>query len=239
MIISSFKFQIKKAKENLFTTFLLVLTVTVVLYTANNHDTLKQGIAYIFVMWLCSFIIDMYTLTRAVKDDFIVKYSKRETRYFFLCIFLGLILIYFRFFGVVKWEHLNNTIKLILLPLLIFVYPIGLAIIMFLLRYKPKDLGLKLQGIIIALPIIVILAITNRIICPQSFTWYELVKEGGGVMGALVLGFLVAALPEEFFRVIGQTRLGIFLNNKGLAWFIASFLWALLHAPKWYSETHN
>jgi Type II CAAX prenyl endopeptidase Rce1-like len=188
---------------------------------------------------LCSYVIDVYTQQKSFVDHLPVKNPKRESLYFLLCIFLGLILVYFRFLGAVKWEDLHKGIRIALLPLMLFVYPIGLAIILFLLKYKLKDLGLRLQGLTIALPIILILVITNRIVSPQSLTWDVLMREGGGLFGVFVIGFVVAGLSEEFFRVIGQTRIGCFLNNKALGWFIASLLWALLHCPKWYSEKHD
>jgi len=65
------------------------------------------------------------------------------------------------------------------------------------------------------------------------------VEEGGGIFGALFSGFILAGLSEEFFRAVGQTRLGVYINNKGLGWFIITVIWALMHAPKWYSEDRH
>ena len=52
-------------------------------------------------------------------------------------------------------------------------------------------------------------------------------------------GFILAGLSEEFFRTIGQTRLGALMQNKGIAWFIITVLWASIHIPKWYGNQHD
>jgi membrane protease YdiL (CAAX protease family) len=110
---------------------------------------------------------------------------------------------------------------------------------MLLLKYKPGDLGLRLQGLIAIIPVIIISAVANRLICPTRLTWDSVVSESGGIIGALYTGFILAGLSEEFFRAIGQTRIGALINNKGIAWFSITVLWAFMHLPKWYGEEHN
>ena len=41
---------------------------------------------------------------------------------------------------------------------------------MVLLKYKPNDLGFRLNGLILIIPIILISALVNRIVSPQSLT---------------------------------------------------------------------
>ena len=48
-----------------------------------------------------------------------------------------------------------------------------------------------------------------------------------------------AALPEEFFRWVWQTRVAACFNNRAAAWLIASVLWATLHAPVEYAQSHS
>ena len=60
-----------------------------------------------------------------------------------------------------------------------------------------------------------------------------------GIIGTLFTGFIVAALSEEFWRFIAQTRLAVLFNNKALAWFVATIIWAFMHAPKWYGDSGN
>ncbi len=215
------------------------ITSIFVLYVGYRHDTLVRGIVYLFVMWLCSFCIDFYAIWRPAKNDFIVRNPKKETILFVVCIIGSALFFFLRFSGILNWDTLQGIVKLAIAVLLIFAFPIALAVILLLMKYKPFDLGIRLQGFIVVIPVIVICAITNRIISPDSLTWDRVVSEGGGIIGALFTGFIVAGLSEEFFRVIGQTRIGELLSNKGYGWFITTVIWALFHVPKWYSDEHN
>lgn len=150
-----------------------------------------------------------------------------------------MVFFYFRFSGAVSWEHLNPNLKLAVIPFIIFIFPIGLAIIILLLKYKPYDVGFRLKGLQGALPLIVICAIAGSLVTPQSLTWNAVMQEEGNIFGLIFSGIITAGLSEEFFRVIGQTRIGAWINNKGMGWYITTFLWAFMHAPKWYSEEHN
>jgi membrane protease YdiL (CAAX protease family) len=152
---------------------------------------------------------------------------------------LGYVFLFFRFWPTVDWQHLPGLIKLVLLPLLLFMFPIALAIYLLLKKYKLPNLGLRLNGLLLVLPIVFISAIINHYVSPQSLTLTAVLEESGGWFGAIFSGFIVAALSEEFFRFVGQTRLGAYFNNKGIAWFVTSLLWAFMHAPKWYGEELN
>ena len=239
MINFVIQFQIARIKNNLITFLLIVLTAIIIFSVSYKQGSLKQSVAYLFVMWLCSFFIDFYALRRPAKNDFTVRNPKRETIYFLVCFIGGLLFLFFRFSGILDWEHTNPLLRLSIASLIIFAFPIALTVIMLLLKYKPTHLGLRLQGLIIVIPIIAISAITNRIVLPQSLTWNAVISEGGGIMGALFTGFILSGLSEEFFRTIGQTRLAAFIGNKGLGWFITTLIWSLFHAPKWYGESHD
>lgn len=239
MIKAVVLFQLSKIKANLLTFLLIVATSIIVIYIGYRHDTLTQSLAYIIVMWLCSFFIDLYAIKKPATLSFIVRQPKRETIYFFISFILGLLFFYFRLSPSVDWEHLNGLVRLSIIPLILFVFPIALAIILLVLKYKLKELGFRMCGFILIIPIILISAITNRIVSPESLTWNAVLVESGGLFGALYSGFIVAGLSEEFFRVVGQTRIGAYLNNLGIGWFITTVLWAFMHFPKWYSEDQN
>jgi membrane protease YdiL (CAAX protease family) len=185
---------------------------------------------------LFSFITDLYTHWKPINESFRIKNPTKETFYFVLCFVLGTIFLIVRFTGIVDWQNLKPLLKLIFVPLIIFTFPIALAIIMLLLKYKPKDLGLRPKGLFVIIPIVLISATINRFILPNNLSWNSLMTEFGGVLNMLFLGFIVAALSEEFFRVIGQTRMGAMFKNNGMGWFITTVIWALMHAPKWYGE---
>lgn len=239
MIKATFLFQLRKIKENLLIFLLILTTSLVTIYTGYRHDTLKQSLTYLILMWFFSFIIDLYVIIRPTKETFIVRQPKRESFYFIACFTLGLVFLFFRFSPSIDWQQLNVMARIALMPLILFMFPIALAIIMFLLKYKPTDLGFRLNGLILIIPIILISALVNRTMSPQSLTYDVLVAETGGILGALFTGIITAGLSEEFFKVVGQTRLGAYMKNFGLGWFITVFIWAFMHAPKWYSEDLN
>lgn len=233
MITDAVRFQLSKIKSNSIIFWLLVVTSLSVLYVGYRHNAMEQAVAYLFVMWLCSFFIDLYALKYPSKDDFPVRKPKRETTYFFISVVGGFLFLFIRF--CFDWDHMNQILKIATLPLLLCTFPIALAIVLLFMKYKPKELGIRLHGLIIALPIIAVCVITNRLVSPDSLTW-DAMTEHGGILGALFTGIITAGLAEEFFRLIGQTRLGSVMHNKGMGWFITTVIWALMHAPKWYGE---
>ncbi len=237
MLTTTLKFQYQKIRENLITFWLIVVTGLAVLYVGYRHGSMLQATSYLFVMWLFSFLIDLYALKRPAKNDFPVREPKRETMYFFLCVCGAILFLFLRFS--LDWQNLKPLLRLSVASLLVFLYPIVLAIIFLLLKYKPKDLGFRLQGLLLVVPVIAISFITNRIVSPENLTWDIVVAESGGVLGAILSGFILAGLSEEFFRVVGQTRLGALTRNFGTGWFITTIIWALMHAPKWYGESHD
>ena len=239
MIKATFLFQLTKIKEN-FLIFLLILTTALVtIYIGYRHDTLKQSLTYLGIMWFFSFLIDLYSHLRPTKDIFVVRQPKRESFYFIASFSLGLVFLFFRFSPSIDWQHLHILVRLAVLPLILFMFPIALAIILLLLKYKPTDLGFRFNGLILVVPIVLISALVNRIVSPESLTYNALIAETGGVLGVLSTGIIAAGLSEEFFKVVGQTRLGAYIKNFGFGWFITVVIWAFMHAPKWYSEDLN
>ena len=239
LIKETLNFQIQKIRTNFFTFLLIAATAFITIYIGYIHHTIKQSVAYLAAMWLCSFFIDLFVIIKPATNDFVVRHPKRETILFFICFLLGTTFLFIRFSGIVDWDHINRFVEIAVIPLILFVYPIALASIMFLLKYKPLDLGLRFQGLITTVPVIVISIIVNRLVCPTSLTWNTIFTESGGIIGTLYTGFILAGLSEEFFRVIGQTRFGALINNKGIAWFTITVLWACMHIPKWYNDQHN
>jgi len=225
-------FQIQKIKSNAVTFIFVLLLAAISIYIGYIHDSIKQSIAYLFVLGISAFLIDLFTINKIFQDKLIVKNPKKESWIFLLTIVLGTIFLIVRFAGIYQWEQISGLIKLALIPLILFVFPIGLAIILLAMKYKPNQLGIQLQGFTGVIPILILFAATNFIIAPERLTWNLVLKEEGGIIPMLFSGFIVAGLSEEFFRVIGQTRLGSYFKNFGAGWLITSTLWALMHEPK-------
>ncbi len=52
-----------------------------------------------------------------------------------------------------------------------------------------------------------------------------------GIAGLLFTGLVSAALPEEFLRMLLQTRLGKAFKNVGMGFVVTSFIWCTMHLP--------
>lgn len=228
-----------KIQSNTTTFYLILLTSLIILYTGYRHQEITQAVVYLFTCLISALLIDLFAIKQPRMDEITVKKPLKETIVFYACLMGGIIFMFFRFSGYVDWEHLNGLIKLALIPLILGVFPVALAISLFLMRYSPKALGLKFNGIAWAIPIVLIFALSGWMVAPDRLTWDLVMAEEGSMANLIFSGLIVAGLSEEFFRIIGQTRLGALINNKGLAWFITTFVWAFMHAPKWYGEDPN
>lgn len=245
MITRTFAFQLSRIKSNLPVFTLLVILAIAIIWFGNYHDagkghaSLTQACAYLFAMWFCSFCIDFYALMRPAKNDFPVRRPVTETIITFLCASLGVAVVMLRFFGP-DWEHAGGLYKIsVALVFMLFLYPIGLTIIMLAMGYKFRELGFRLQGFVPSIAVILVTAGAAFAVAPGRLTLHDVLQEGGGIAGALLMGFVYAGLSEEIFRLICQTRLGAAIRHNGFGWFVASVAWALMHSPKWYAENHN
>jgi len=139
--------------------------------------------------------------------------------------------------GPAKWEHIQGIPRLAVgLSMMLFVFPVAMAVIFLAMRYKLPELGVRLRGSLVALPVIAIVFITSRIAAADKLTWQMIYSEEGGIFMTFFTGIVTAGLSEEFMKMAGQTRFGELFGNKGAGWFIITIIWALMHAPKWYHE---
>ena len=246
MIAAVLQLQLQKIKRNKFTFFLLIALSGVVIWFGNYHDrgaghkNLVQALAYLFAMWLCSFCIDLYAHKKPAMETFPVRKPVQESLIVSVCLLLGAAFLLVRFMGSTPWEKMHVAYRISIgLGMLLFMYPIVASIIMLIKGYRLKDLGFRFKGFIPAIVVIIITAGTSVIAAPGRFTLQVVLQESGGVAGALLEGFVYAALAEEVTRMLLQTRLGAALKNTGIGWFIASLAWALMHGPNWWNQSRD
>jgi len=146
---------------------------------------LRQALTYLFVLGLCTFIIDGYALKQHDDCNFELRHPRRESLYFILCFCLGFIFLLIRHADIVDWQHLRGFVKLAIMPLIVFLFPNGLAITLLLLRYKPKDLGFRIKGLILVLPMLAMFMTAIYFIAPERLTLRTVITESGGILGAL------------------------------------------------------
>jgi membrane protease YdiL (CAAX protease family) len=238
-ITQAIQVQVNALRANASTALLLVITSLMSLFIGWYHDAIIQSVAYLIAMWIFSLCADIYAIKKPTTIDFPVRNPKRESFYFVLSFLLGLTFLLLRYSPSIHWDTLPGLIKLAILPLMLFVFPVGITIILLLMKYKPHDLGIRFRGFILIVPVLLISAFTFWLVSPESHTLQRVIEEEGGIISALFTGFFAAGLSEEIFRVIGQTRLGAYFKNNALAWFVTTVIWAFFHAPKWYSDDQN
>jgi membrane protease YdiL (CAAX protease family) len=119
------------------------------------------------------------------------------------------------------------------------IFNIPLALVLLILRYRLGDLGIRFRGFAPVPLVILCFGVLAATFSPSSIAVKGFYEEAGSIWGLLLIAFVESALPEEFFRFVWQTRVGALLNNRAVGWLIASVLWAALHIPKEYGDSHS
>ena len=233
--LRTLQFQIAALRRNTWVAALvLIMAIAVMVYGA-QHDHLPKAIAYVVAMVVGAFLVDLFTQWKAASSPFPVRQPKREALIVLACIALGYLALFLRF-AWLDWEKVQGLVRLAILPLFGFVFPVFVALILLWLKYKPRDLGFRFPtSSWMFVPILLVTAGTAWLVAREDLTIGPILAEEGWT-GLLLLGFLSAGLPEEFSRMLLQTRVGAWLKNPGVGWLIATVLWALMHAPKWIGE---
>jgi len=119
--------------------------------------------------------------------------------------------------------------------LVVFNIPIALVDLL-VLRYRFGNLGFRAAASgLWAVPLILLFFFGLSYLSGASFTIGGVVREEGSIWRAVLVMIFVAAMPEEFFRMTWQTRVGAVTGNNAAAWFLTAFLWAFMHAPIFHS----
>jgi hypothetical protein len=230
MLITVIRLQAVRLKSNYIVSICLAIIAFAIISIGVIHHKPVQAICYLFVMWLGTLITDVYVFLKPVKRMIYVKNAKKETLYLVLCTFLGFVFLILRFDGF--WEHMNGIEKLSSIVLIPFAFPIALAVIMLLLKYKLSDLGIALNGLIIAIPITILIAMVAYLVAPEGFTY----KQIGGIWDIFFAGIVSAGLAEEFWRYIAQSRFAALFHNNAMGWLVGVIIWASMHTPKWLAD---
>ncbi len=217
---------------------LLVITAILVLGIGYIHKDMLQSCGYLLAMFLCAMSIDFIASRKSHAGNYIVRNPVKESVGIAISLLIGIICLAIRFVG--PWESISGLPRIIVgVSMMIFAFPVVIAAILLLFRYKPRELGIRLQGFWSVLPVIAIVVITARVVAPDSMTLDHLMSTEGGVVMVVLSGLMLAGLPEEFLKMAGQTRFGALLRNKGAGWLIITIIWAVMHMPKFYSDGHN
>jgi membrane protease YdiL (CAAX protease family) len=191
------------------------------------------------------------SVPRTPAETFPVRRPREETLVILVCALLGLTT-----FMLVKLlpDPAHITPRRLALPdlalrliAMAFLFPVVPAIFLLWRRYRPTQLGFSLPRpmamLLVAVPVQAIVIGAAYAISPGEVTWPEILREASansagpaGIAFNVATVALLAAIPEEFFRLIVQTRVGTLFRNQAAAWLGASVLWALMHVPTGYAN---
>jgi membrane protease YdiL (CAAX protease family) len=214
---------------------LLALLATTILAGAFARGRGLQVVAYFTALALSVLMIDAVLLRRPVPVKLaLVRHPHTELLAASLLFLVALGWLFSRFVS-------GYTIRSPILRLVAVsaVFNIPLALVLLILRYRPVDLGICFRGFAPVPLVILCFGMLAAALSPASITMKEAFQEAGSLWGLLLIGFGEAGLPEEFFRFVWQTRAGAGFNNRAAGWLLASVLWAVLHVPKAYADSHS
>ena len=232
----TFRKHLRLAQDYPLAFVIILFSFVMVIYSGCTSNRLPHALGYLFVVWAGAFITDLVVnINPKPAIGFpIIKPVMRELFFIIICTSLGFIFLFIRFRS--NWDTMNPFVKLSLLPLILFTFPIVLAIVyLFRYKYKPSELGVNFRYWYLPLIIHILVGTITLCVAPDRSHWKAAIQESG-MINLLFTGFITAALPEEFLRLLLQTRLGVAFRNLGLGFVTATFIWAVMHIP---TESHD
>jgi membrane protease YdiL (CAAX protease family) len=214
----------------------LCATLSVLLWFGVYSER-RQVIGYLFAVWLSAFFTDFIVLIRpepAVGFPF-KEFALQEALVIVAFTLLAFVPLSIRFSKLWPLPSVVERLAFVV-ALCFFTFSIGLACVyLFWYRYRPSQLGFNFHYWYLPLLIHSVFGGITLVVAPEKSHWrsffYSL-----GFWGVLGVGIFEAALPEEFLRMLLQTRLAKVLRYRGLGFFVATFLWASLHVPMLWSQ---
>ena len=213
--------------------------IVAILVTAYVHRDVGRAVLYLIVLAVSVGLVDVVLARWPVRERPIaVRGPGLELVVLAVCFVLGLLWLCSRF--VFGYRPGPGPLRLLWLAVLVGCAFNALpAIFLLVRRYRPWDLGFRFTGLHAAPIIVAAFALSATLLSPTTTTWKAILDESGGSTWAVVETALLAAVPEEFFRFVWQTRVGAWLQRPATGWLVASVAWSALHGPKDWDETHS
>jgi membrane protease YdiL (CAAX protease family) len=212
----------------------------IILWNYIQDGKTLHGIGY-FIFFYCSIlIIHLFTKKVPPKSEIDVKQPKNELTLILLFSILGIVFLTINFYLKSNQEQIGFLLRLpILLGMLFFTFPIGIAIYLLMKKYRIPQLGFRFKPIAYLFLGILIWGVTGifaYIFNKSGIIWAEGFKELGGVTGIILQGIIGAGLVEEFSRYAMQSRFQRVFNINGFNILFATTIWAFMHFPKNFYE---
>ena len=201
----------------------------------------KHGIGYFIFFYAAILTINYFTKKIPPQIDNEIKAPKRELNITILFAFLGFVFLILNFILKSNFPQIGFLIKLpVIIGMFLFSMPLGILIYLLFKKYKFLELGIKTKPLTHLLLGLIILALTGifAIVFNKSgILWKEGLEEVGGVFGLVIKGVIGAALVEEFYRFVIQTRFEKVFKTMGINILFASTIWAFMHFPVTYFKS--
>jgi len=213
----------------------MTLINLLVLWNFISEDKIIHGIGYFVFFYVAIFLIHFFTNKFPPKIDIEVKQPKRELAIITLFSVLGAIFIALNFYLKANTEQIGFLVRLpILLGILFFTFPLGIAVYLLFKKYKFLQLGLKTKPLSYLLLGLIVWGLTGLfayIFNKSGILWAEGYDELGGVSGIILQGVIGAGLVEEFSRFALQSRFEKVFKQFGFNILFATTIWAFMHFP--------
>ena len=203
----------------------------------------KHGIGYFIFFYAAILTINYFTKKIPPQIDNEIKDPKRELNITILFAFLGFVFLVLNFILKSNFPQIGFLIKLpVIIGMFLFSMPLGILIYLLLKKYKFLELGIKtkpLTHLLLGLIILTLTGIFAVVFNKSGILWKEGLEEVGGIFGLIIKGVIGAALVEEFYRFVIQTRFGKVFKTVGINILFASTIWAFMHFPVTYFKSKD
>jgi len=215
----------------------LGMICAVVLAQAWTGHEFLHAVGYLGGIWLSALLTDAVTLRSPdTSKPFICRNPTRESIAAVVFTLIGFVPLVIRFS---RWWPLHTGSERIGFSavLLLFTYPVGLAVLFLArYRYRPDELGVNSRYWYLAAVVNLVMGIITLAVAPSRSHWGIFLHRAGW-NGFLTEALLGAALPEEFTRMLLQTRLAFSLNNRAGGFLVATSIWACMHIPNFRAQS--
>lgn len=206
-----------------------------VLWVGYRMHQMPHAVGYLAAVWVSTLALD-FLVTDGGEEFPIRQPVWHELPLIVGCTALGFVALLIRYSG--YWHDLMGLARLGCFGImLLFMFPLALAGVYLLVwRYRPRELGVRLQGWSVAPVVLGIFGGMTSVVARHGNMWSKLFH-AWGLWWMLWIGLVEAALSEEFTRMLLQTRLALAFRNRGLGFVAATVIWACLHMPRFRAES--
>jgi membrane protease YdiL (CAAX protease family) len=222
---------------------LITLVNGYVLFNFIRKDSLLHGVGYFAFFYVSVLVIELIASRLSIITEIPIKLPRQELLITIGFTVLGILALVTNFYLRSTGKEYSFLLRLpIIACVFLFTFPVALAGYFLLRKYRLTELGLSIRPWKIILIGFAVWAVTGAfayLFNREGILWARAYEEMGGIPGLILQGVIGAALAEEFFRFIWQTRLNVLTRNMLLSILCTSTVWAFIHFPVSYFNSRD